>query len=81
MEIIVYKATEPYLDGGSIDMISTNIGTFKKVVTLTPKEVVYIDLKSEEKSLNGLELEEALSKYNTLQKIRVKNNIKWKIKY
>ena len=32
MKVIVYKASDPYLDGGSRHIISTNIGAFKKQV-------------------------------------------------
>jgi hypothetical protein len=77
MKIVVYKASDPYLDGGSRDMISTNVGTFKKQVILSSKTITYIDLKSGEKISDIEELEQALGRYNKLQKIKNKN-VKWK---
>jgi hypothetical protein len=70
MEIIVYKASDAYLDGGSRDIISTNIGAFKKQVFLSSRTTEYTDLKSGEKVSDISELEEALDRYKRLQKIK-----------
>ena len=52
MKVVVYKASLPYLDGGSTDRISTNIGCFYKKVSLKDKKITYFNYNTDERVEN-----------------------------
>ena len=75
MKIVVYKASDTYLDGGSVDMISTNIGCFTKKVKLSDKIVEYYNYGTSDIVEDFLAIEDALIRYRRLQKISKKHNL------
>lgn len=75
MKIIVYKASDAYLDGGSVDMISTNIGCFTKKVKLSDRIVEYYNYGTFDIVENFSAIEDALIRYRRLQKIDKRHNL------
>ncbi len=69
MKVVVYKASLPYLDGGSTDRISTNIGCFYKKVSLKDKKITYFNYNTDEIVENWTDIEKALIRYRRLSKI------------